>query len=156
MFTEIPRKRNSPPRIVLTSVKPDLDTTIGPLCKREFSFSVEDPDVGDPIRHRWFVYKPFEQPFLIGGAGFLPGGSSIVRPNKIVAPPSLFNSASELMQNGEHRLEVVIADGELGDVDQPLERDPTPLPDGGTVVDKTYIDSYVWIVKTSDTTPACE
>lgn len=155
VLPEIPPRRNSPPRILLNTVTPQLDTNVGPNCRPAFSFNVEDPDTGDLIRNRWFVFKQGEARTLYFDGRALQPSTTAVRQTRVVAPDALFSAASELVQNGEHRLEVVIADGELGEGATPLPR-TRGLPDGGTVDDPTYIDSFVWFVNTSDTTPPCQ
>jgi hypothetical protein len=82
---------------------------------------------------------------VTGAAGAPVEGARVRRPG------------SELIQNGEHRVEVVIADGEFaGSTTELLPRSPRILPDGGTIEDQSYIDTYLWIVKTSDTLTACQ
>jgi hypothetical protein len=79
-----------------------------------------------------------------------------VRAKAITAPPPLGRAGSELIQNGEHRVEVVVSDGEFDGTSTKTLPRSRPLLDGGTIDDPTYIDTYVWIVKTSDTLTACQ
>jgi hypothetical protein len=158
LFTEIPRKKNSPPRIVLDQVKPGgVDVSLKPSsCPNPFSIIVEDPDIADPIYNRWFVYAPGAKPVAYFDGEKLTSSTKPVRDKAIIPPAQWLNISSELMQNGEHRLEVVIADGLIrGSSATDVEPHSYPLADGGTVDDSSYIDSYVWVVKTSDSLPDC-
>ena len=156
VFSDLPPKKNSPPRILPNQVKPSLDYSYKPGCPNPFSFSVEDPDVSDVIYNRWFVYSPKATPVAYFDGERLLSGTKPARDKSIVAPTPLFSAASELVQNGEHRVEVVIADGIfVGSTADTVEPHEKTMPDGGVVLDPSYTDTYVWIVKTSDTLTDC-
>ena len=162
LFYEPPPQKNSPPRILLTQIKPAQDSSFlpknpmtGQNCTLPFSFFVEDPDVADAIRVRWFVFAPgATRGNAIAGDKTISGGVSTLRPGSVTAPLGLHNT--ELAQNGDHRVEVEIADGFFDDT-SPTGTEPKfrSMPDGGVLKDDAYIDSYLWIVKTSDTLQAC-
>jgi hypothetical protein len=158
VFSEIPPKRNSPPRIILEQVHPGgIDYSLKPGCPNPFSLFVEDPDVSDPIYNRWFVYAPGAQPLTyFDGIALQNTGTKSVRPNPITIAQPWLSTSSELNQNGEHRLEVRISDGAFigSSTDQVAPHQKT-MPDGGVVDDPSYIDSYVWVIKTSDSLPDC-
>lgn len=152
VLPELPRKRNSPPRILLNTVTPQVKATLdlGINCKRiGFSVNVEDPDVGDLIRNRWFV-DPNEQHTTQGFDGTeLRGATTAVRTNA-AAPPSDIYSGT-LANEGTHVVEVVISDGELSQGATPRPNSiQGPLADGGfgPVEDITYIDTYSWFITT--------
>jgi hypothetical protein len=158
VFSPIPDKRNSPPRIIPSTIQPaDIDVSYGPNCILPFSVNVEDPDVADLIRVKWFVYPPGGKPLISIDGKTILGGSTAVRAKAVTAEdaPTLKSAASELIQNGEHRLEVFIADNEFEATTTAGAISTTPrnrsLPDGGSVDDPSYFDSHVWIVKTSST-----
>ena len=156
VFSEIPPKKNSPPRILLGTVHPSLDYSLKPGCPNPFTFNVEDPDISDPIYNRWFVYAPGAKPVAYFDGEKLPSGTKAQRDKAITPPIPLLNISSELNQNGEHRLEVVIADGQfIGSSATDVEQHQKTMPDGGLADDSSYIDSYVWVVKTSDSLPEC-
>jgi hypothetical protein len=155
VFTEIPPKRNSPPRIIPKTVEPSLDTSYKPGCPNPFTLQVEDVDVADVIYNRWFVYQPGAKPVTYFDGDRLLSGTKPVRDRAITPPTPLFSAASELTQNGEHRVEVVIADGQFEGSTTETEGRSRTLADGGVIIDPTYIDSYVWIVRTSDTLVDC-
>jgi hypothetical protein len=157
LFPTLPPPKNRPPRIILSLVKPpSIDTSYKPGCDLPFSFSVEDPDVSDVIRSRWFVYSSGAPRGLAFVGPTALGGTTVQRGQTFTAPIELKGPSSELIQNGEHRLEAVIADGEFeGNSTETRQREPLAMPDGGTVTDVSYIDTYVWIVKTSDTILSC-
>ena len=157
VFSQIPPKRNSPPRIILDQVKPGgVDVSLKPGCPNPFSIIVEDPDIADPISNRWFVYAPGAKPLAYFDGDKIPSSTKAVRDKPITPPAQWLNISSELNQNGEHRFEVVIADGNFkASSGTEVEPHQKTLLDGGLVDDPSYIDSYVWVVKTSDSLPAC-
>jgi hypothetical protein len=162
LLSEIPPQKNRPPRIRPSPSKPDVDSSflpsfMGSPCPLPFQFNVEDPDLADNIRTRWFVYQPGAGRGVAFQGQTVLGSTTPIRGTTVTAPITLNGPGSELIQNGEHRVEVVIADGEFaGSTTELLPRSPRILPDGGTIEDQSYIDTYLWIVKTSDTLTACQ
>lgn len=162
LFSELPPQANRPPRIVPTlPIRPQLDSSFLPTkdgnpCPLPFAFSVEDPDISDVIRTRWFVYEPGADRSVSFTGDRVPAGLTAVRPTTVTAPPALGRTGSALIQNGEHRVEVVIADNEFDGPDIDTLPKPRTLPDGGVVEDKAYTDSYIWIVTTKDNLGDCQ
>ena len=139
LLSPIPPQRNFPPRIIPTSIKPDFDYSYKPGCPSQFRVTVEDPDAADRIYHRWFVYAPSADPQVYFDGTPLNSGTKAIRDTDVTPPPQLF-TVSELIQNGEHRVEVVIADGAfVGSQKDQVESRPETLPDGGTILDPSYI-----------------
>lgn len=162
LFSELPRQANRPPRIVPSlPIKPQLDSSFLPTkdgnpCPLPFQFNVEDPDISDQIRTRWFVYAPGATRSVSFTGDLVSPGLTAIRPKTVTAPPALGRTGSDLVQNGEHRVEVVIADNEFVGPDVETLPFTRPLPDGGTVEDKSYTDSYIWIITTKDNLGDCQ
>src|SRR5207248_2685321 len=109
---------------------------------------VEDQDL-DQIRNIWFVDPDsnFSTLFTQGAPVSTDGGSRIASETFPVNPVVI----GTLSEPAEHRLTVVIADGEFtrgpsGENDATLPLPPKPLSDGGTFTDTAYTDSFTWIV----------
>lgn len=151
---EIPPPANRPPRIVPQTVFPPLSFVhnTNPLCMpQEVKAFVDDEDTLDRIRIRWYVYD--ENGVLTGpqvqDPMSLPGGSS-VRRQAIPVPRDVFTRTIISMTGTARRLQLIVADGEFtttmsGALDT-LPKLPEPLPDGGSIEDKTYLDTYTWVV----------
>lgn len=145
---------NRPPRIVLATLQPPgVDTDYKPGCPLPFAASVEDWDVEDTIRSRWYVFAP-------GGAFGLPySGQSLaasdraLRSEQLTPPEELRTSA--LYQNGQHHLMLAVADGEFASNGTDTIYRTLQLPDGGTIYDPSYVDAWVWLVNSNDQLTAC-
>ncbi|HEY8210179.1 MAG TPA: hypothetical protein VIG99_21995 [Myxococcaceae bacterium] len=115
----------------------------GTACSEDFAVSAEDPDLNDPITVRWYVdYDPGMNPGilreqLLSNVGSAQRGPSSVRMD-LNAP------GNPLVQQGFHVVEVLVADGLLDDDRLPLPKSVDP--DAG--VNPSFVDRYVWTVKT--------
>lgn len=143
-----PPFKNNPVKIV----QPDPTGTIitlnngtggGTACSEDFAVSAFDPDLNDPITVRWYVdYDPATNPSilreqLLSNVGSTQRGPSTVHMD-LNAP------GNPLVQQGSHVMEVLVADGMLDDERNPVAKSVDP--DAG--VNPSYVDRYVWIVKT--------
>lgn len=156
VIEEIPPKKNSRPSIVAGREKPGQEATldIGTNCRPDtFSALVEDLDLSDRIRSRWFV----DPDPMFSGVSFtgntLEASKKAIRDTPMVAPPQLFSIGSPLREfttgKAPHRLVLVVADGEF---EFGISSSPTAshtLPDGGTYIDPSYTASYTWFVTTT-------
>lgn len=152
LLSESPIFKNQVPRILEDQLEPSLVTTLqlGSNCMPvPFRASVEDRDLADRIRIRWYVdvESEFQSKYSVSG-GVLEPAASTARP-PFQSPPALFAAPSPLAVAGQHRLTLVIADGEFIDNGISTLRRPRALTDGGTIDDLTYTDSFTWFVNTS-------
>lgn len=153
-----PPAKNRPPRLVFSTASPQLSVlnNIGAMCTAPMvGIAVDDEDVEDRIRVRWVVYGDdgVASGFQVSDTSINPG-MTIRRPT-ITAPSALFK-LTLLGTNGTgRRLQLIIADGEFsshpdtGALITIPKGEPHPLPDGGFVLNDTYIDTYSWIVDTT-------
>jgi hypothetical protein len=153
VLSPTPLYRNQVPRIVESTVLPGQVTTLrlGTNCTRTlFSAVVEDRDIADRIRTRWFVdpSNTFTG-YVLGGKAADPSSMAARLPTS--PPPDLYETISPLTVQGQHRLTLVISDGEFTDGINTLPR-VRVLLDGGTFDEPTYTDSYTWFV-TTDLSP---
>lgn len=110
----------------------------------EFSTRVQDPDLDDDIRFRWFVDDDLAAEGLVRNTEL-----ELVRSAPIAWSVVPRGRGSPLELPGTYLVELVAADGEL------VDREPQPLrprPDGGG--DPTYADVRAWVV-TVEAGPAC-
>ncbi len=151
MLTDLPPKKNSPPRIVTVDPASPVPVKLGLNCKvQQFRVVVEDPDVGDPIRNKWFTEL---DPLGLGGTTLAVEDAG-TRSKPVQPPSTLFSATSIYATNrGKHKLTVVIADGEFSEGDTLVERVVGTLKDGGVQYNPAYTDSYTWDIDTSDGTP---
>ncbi len=111
VLPDVPRKRNSPPRIVGQTPQDNFtNVQIGPSCSPEFSVRVEDDDRGDTLAHKWWVdanpgYVSDIKNSEILGIPVI-GGKDLVRVVK--APKAVIN---HLADGKSHRVEVFVTDG---------------------------------------------
>lgn len=152
----IPKQANRPPRIDPDRVSPPrfFNVNVGTNCSPPtVQAYMTDLDVSDRIRIRWLVYRedgtPDRQPPIDQS---IVGGSLPTRP--VISPPPSVFSLTLLNSTGKgRRLELVVSDGEfstdLNDklITLPVE-DGIPLPDGGTIDNPSYLDTYTWVVDT--------
>jgi hypothetical protein len=152
---EIPPQKNRPPRIASVNPARFIPYDVGPNCKLpHVDVVVEDPDVTDPIRIRWTVYDDdgSRGRVQIQDPPQLLGGDSVSRPS--FSPPNEVFTTTDLQNTGMvQQLELAVADGEFYIENNTLKTLPKPenLPDGGTMSDITYIDTYTWLVNTERT-----
>ena len=110
----------------------------------EFSSQVEDPDLDDDIRYRWFVNDVFVADGVVRNTTL-----ELLRAEPLswsVVPRS---PSGPLREPGTYLVELIAADAELvGREPQPRR----PRPDGGG--DPTYADLRAWVV-TVEPGPAC-
>lgn len=144
-----PMKRNSPLRIVDQS-PPTQRTTYHPstMCtdlNPNFTVTVVDEDTGDVIESRWFIDQgPNTLPFQTTP---LPPNGSAQR--DLSAPRGLtFTNALANLSIGIHLLTVYVADSTFGEFDGEIRVSPrnVTLPNGSTVSDPGYFDSYTWVL----------
>ncbi len=156
VFADLPPKKNSYPRIVEGLQKPTdqaVSLELGANCKRTvFSVVVEDPDVADRIRNKWFVDPDIGFTTVSFSTQSLGESKLAIRNTPFSAPTQLFSPGSQLYEPGMHRLVVVIADGEF----EASSIATTPRSilvniDGGSELfsDPSYTDTYTWNVTTS-------
>ncbi len=150
---DLPPQRNSPPRVVVGQTQPQQVVTLllGDGCRQpSFEAKVEDPDLKDVIRNRWFIDPNGTHTSLFTDGQPLPESLTSIRSSSVKMPTTLF-TASPLATAGTHVIELLIADGELSEGAQPFVRTVTgALPDGGrgTLTDQSYVDTYQWFVTT--------
>jgi len=143
-----PPFKNNPVKIVLP-VEPDRTTLTlnngvggGTACAQDFTISATDPDLNDTITVQWFVdYDQNLNPryfreFLLANAG-----SPVRGPNTLHM--DLNSPGNPLTQQATHVLEALVADGQLINREPQLKSDD---PDAGP--NPSYVDRYVWVVKT--------
>jgi hypothetical protein len=110
----------------------------------EFSARVEDPDLDDDIRYRWFVNDDLKSEDVVRNTT-----SEMLRAEPLAWSVTPRNPDGALPGPGTYLVELIAADAEfVGREPQPRR----PRPDGGG--DPTYADSRVWVV-TVEPGPAC-
>jgi hypothetical protein len=162
LLPELPPTKNRPPRILEGSAVPQQQVSIpvGFNCTPErwagifeFSAKVEDPDVDNPIRNRWFVDPDDKHTTVFFQGLTLPPSTKPTRDTPVKAPANLIAS-SPLSTPGKRRLVLVISDGEFEEGVTPTRR-LVRLPDGGLTEDLSYTDSFTWLVN-SDPSQSCD
>ena len=128
-----------------------IDVRIAPMCREEFQASVEDADLEDTIRSRWYIdpdpkftNQSPDQGDAVEGPSLIPQRQSPVRP-----PPSFTADGSKLANGGLHRVVLVVTDGVFLGQNITDVGFATVLPDGGT--DPYGIDTFEWFVNTVKT-----
>ncbi len=153
---EIPVPANRPPRIKPETALPALyqqvsiHSTCADRIPPRMEVAVQDPDPGNLIRIRWVVYdnSGVAGPRQIRDPSPVPSNNNGV---PITAPKSLFTDTDLATTGMARRLELIVADGEFfTDMSGKLSTiSPTvTLPDGGSVSNTTYYDTYSWTVDT--------
>ena len=150
VFPELPPKRNAPVKIL--SVKPagpSLQFYNGTSCLNEsFTVTVDDEDISDTIRSRWFIKGQSFEGRLVTTTGS--------RGREVPAPTdSAFKALlSNLEAAKTELLTVYVADTEVRVVDGKVVIEPRMrvLPDGTSVQDDGYSDSFTWVL----TVEACQ
>ncbi len=156
VYPDLPRKKNSPPRINLeASMHPDTrEGTIYVGGCDEFHVSVDDDDVSDTLRNLWFVDPDQNHYTSVAHSGkAVPPGTIVTR--TVSAPATLFNQLSGLTDLKRHVVEVWVTDSDFEITSSGLRVvQPTPgVSDGGvdggalTVLPTYYADSYLWMVQ---------
>jgi hypothetical protein len=153
----LPPRLNSPPRIIRGLVRPaqrEAKVYTGAGCRTEFAVVVEDTDLGDTLRSRWFIdpnneYTSTPGTFAQDGPR-VPGGTEPTRTMK--EAPQLQTALTGLTDSQAHRLEVWVTDGEFSEYNDPPPGGLTvvgqmvTMPDGGQVENPAFFDSYEWLV----------
>ncbi|MCP3143811.1 hypothetical protein [Pyxidicoccus xibeiensis] len=139
---------NRPPRLVEELSRPEgyevrvrAEEGCAPL---EFSARVDDPDLDDDIRYRWFVDDVLVADGVVRNTDLEQLRAVPLSWSEIPRVPD-----SPLREPGTHVVELIAADAEI------LGREPQPRrprPDGGG--DPTYADSRAWVV-TVEPGPPC-
>lgn len=151
---ELPPKRNGPIKIRYQS-PPEPRTTFfnGTSCTTSnpaFSVTVDDEDIADTVRSRWFVgLQSFEGRFLL---------STGARGREVTAPTdSGFRAAMANLAAGTALLTVYVSDTEARVVDGKLVIEPRTraLPDGTMVEDEGSVDSFTWVLEVQAPTGPC-
>lgn len=153
------RAKNRPPRIVGFEPSQRFTLHLGEGCKpREFKVTIDDPEVGDRLRSRWFPDRDPDRNDFRDGADISPTpGEGTTRSQPAIAPDFIF-TLSSLTRAGNHTLEVVVADGDFfsGDgiiqTNDAVRKRQVLMPDGTVLEDENYSDSFTWVL-TTDLSP---
>jgi hypothetical protein len=112
-------------------------------CSETFSVSAFDPDLNDPLTVRWYVdYEPTLNPGILRERLLNNLGSPERGPTSLVM--DLNAPGNPLAPQGSHVLEVLVTDGLLDEDRNPVAKSEDP--DAG--VNPSYVDRYVWVIKT--------
>jgi len=153
---EIPLAANRAPRIDPDLASPQLriENKLGMGCPEEERRAVvDDLDVKDLIRIKWRVFD--SNGVLVrelNESTLFPTTMTVRRPT-IKAPATLFTMGPLSATGTGRKLELVVADGEFtidGTGKLSTISPVVDLRDGGTVVNKTYYDTYTWTVDTTN------
>ncbi len=145
LLAELPEQRNRPPRIIEQQVQP-LQRLIKEFggadgCEISFEVKVEDFDVDDALYVRWYIdSQPQKTETRLTNNG------SAQRGEAAELFISLRAANSPLSAPGPHLVEAVVADGLV--VDGKPQHNTHKLPDGGTIEDLVYVDTYAWFINT--------
>ena len=163
VLNDLPAGKNHRPSILNPHPQMETDLDIDISCRLKnvpFTASVEDLDITDAIRNRWFVdpdatfasasYDGVTVPGLVA----LPDGGqpNPVRETLIQAPSGVYlDPAFANFPGMTHQVTLVIADGEFltGINVVPRATVDVTAPDGGTMqlTDPNYTATYTWIVQ---------
>lgn len=156
VLPDLPPRKNSPLRILALTVKPEQrrrQVTVGtpsPTCvPDEFSMTVADDDVGDPIRSQWYVdpqpdYAQTPTSPVFNGLPIFPG--TVVN-RQVTAPNAMLTFLSSLNDGKEHLIEAWVTDSDfLPGPPTNASRPDRTLPDGTTADDPAFTDAHVWLV----------
>lgn len=157
VFPMIPDSLNLPPLILDNGLKPVQQVgtfQIGQTCAQEFQIIVQDDSPA--IQHQWFIdaAPSFSPSGDVGTTQF--GTSSTLR---VLRPPSgLFSrlltlKTSESGAPAQHRVSVVITDGNFTEVNNIIGFTPTQKgkDENGTLVDQPPFHLiYTWFVTLRD------
>lgn len=143
-----PPFKNNPVKIVLP-VEPDVTTLTlnngvggGTACVQDFTVQATDPDLNDLITVQWFVdYDKELNPRYFREFPLANLGSPTRPPNTLHM--DLNSPGNPLAPQATHVLEVLVADGQL--INR-VPQDKSDDPDAGP--NPSYVDRYVWVVKT--------
>lgn len=166
LITELPLAANRPPRIIPGLSKPEKREStvqVDLSCPREpFSVRVDDPNITDELRARWFI-DPNERyvadtgqpPAIEGNSGVLLGGGSTVR--LVQSNTQFFTQLGAFADGRPHRVEVVITDGSFQENQRPdvngnlqpfldVSRPPVRTTSGEVISVEAFRVDYVWLV----------
>ena len=156
---EIPPAKNRPPRILTPIPERFFEVLVGVGCPPpDVKAGVEDLDVEDTIRTKWAVYREdgsfdrFHDGDTLRPSMVMP---TPVRMSAIVPPSGMFSTGLLSSTGRGRRVELIVSDGEFltqGDTVTSLPKPPQRLPDGGTIEDPTYLDTYSWVVDSVNAT----
>ena len=144
VFPELPPKRNAPVKILSVNPPgPSLQFFNGTSCLNEsFTLRVDDEDISDTMRSRWFLGEQSFEGRLVTTTGS--------RGRDVPAPTdSAFRAQlSNLVAGKTELLTVFVADTEVRVVDGKVVIEPRMrvLPDGTSVLDDGYSDSFTWVL----------
>lgn len=159
-----PAIENAPVRVISGQSRPaarESTLRIGSCSQEAFTVVVDDPDISDTIRSRWFIDPDAR---YAGGTAANSGiplmtGSTL---REVKASAAFMQQVGGLVGDGrKHRVEVVVTDGEFLEdaITDPLTmelkpylkvmRPSIPLRDGGTQLVEAFRDDYVWLVEVS-------
>lgn len=146
--------KNRPPRILEYSVLPSqLRSTRGFNCKMQFSALVEDPDIDDTLKYRWyFDYAAENQVQRLPVAdGRLDPNGSVLRGSATLKPEPTQENFPVLKNNTTHVVTLLVTDGNLDASQGPgAIPDPDvvePGVDGGpALTNPRYSVTYSWII----------
>lgn len=143
--------KNNPPRLLLNNVSPATQSSefiirnaTCPGPQQEFSIQVADRDVSDVISNSWCVGA------CTSGLSGKPvvENSTEIRQAFITSPTEVLTALAS-KPAVPITVEVFVSDGLLA-FDKATGVSSLPktvvLPNGQTVTDQTYIDSYAWVV----------
>lgn len=154
VYPDLPRKKNSPPRINLeASMSPptrEATIRVGGCEANDFHVSVDDDDVTDTLRSYWFVDPNQYYTSPSSYAKPAPGGTLVTR--VLSAPVNVYNQISNLVSGQTHVVEVWVTDSDFEFTDTGLRVvQPTQLAsdagiDAGSasVLPTYYADSFGW------------
>ena len=149
LLPEFPKKKNGPPRIIDVDPQRFYTVRLGAGCPTTATFKaqVDDPDISDPIRVRCFVDPGNNESAPFTEGNIVPAANATTRPDKATCSLPL-SIGKDLGQLGQHFVEILVADGELeGRKTRPREE---ALPDGGSVPNPAYTDSFTWVVQATN------
>jgi hypothetical protein len=145
---DAPPFKNNPVKIMLP-VEPDRTTLTltngvggGTACVQDFTISATDPDLNDPITVQWFVDYDQNLNPSIYRERLLPNLGSPVR-GPTTLHMDLNAPGNPLAPQATHVLEVLVGDGQIVNREPQLKSND---PDAGP--NPSYVDRYVWVVKT--------
>ena len=146
VFPELPPKRNAPLKIVDQDPREPRrvyrNSTACPSQNPTFKLIVDDEDIADTVRSRWFVgTQSFE------GRNVTATGS---RGREVAAPTeSGFRAVlANLTAGRTELLTVYVADTEVRLIEGQITVEPRErvLPDGTVVEDEGSLDSFTWVL----------
>jgi hypothetical protein len=141
-FKNNPVKIDLPVEPNVTSLTLNNGVGGGTPCVQDFTITATDPDLNDLITVQWFVdYDPTLNPRYYREFPLPNLGSPTRGPNTLHM--DLNAPGNPLAPQATHVLEVLVGDGQIINRVPQLKSDD---PDAGP--NPSYVDRYVWVVKT--------